>query len=494
MAVAARGLLILFALIIIAVIGAIIAVVVSKSKGSDDVAETKDGSYFDGGYLAYIGYSILVGFVTAITLGIAYPWMCCLMQKWKAKHTVVCGKRQYFDGTGIQLIGKYILWAVLTVITFGIYGFWMAIAIKKWITKHTHFVGEQDDNSYFDGGILGFIGTNILAALVTVVPFVGFAWSNVIKLRWETKHTVVDSRRLIFVGTVGNFFLKYLVWGILSIITLGIFALFVPVKNLRLEAENTIDHEHTHNALMERSEYRNTVQNTVSANKNHTTEFEMEGLKAGINDTTNEAALRALADSGLRCAQYLYVTKYANEQYAQEPFCSMLKASAEAEYAPAMCLYALNDEMEENSKNEMLSKAAEQGQIKAIVNRMNYYADAGLAENNLQTAYPLLKKAVFYADVLQASDVELSEQEQEAVKKCILKIRRIDSGKSVSTKGGAGVIAAVVCAVVLLAAIIIAFCALFFKTVSPAVGRPMGNDAPVEPNVVMQLDSTDIGL
>lgn len=486
MAVAARGLLLLFILIIIAVIGAVIAVVVSKSKGSDDAVETKDGSYFDGGYFAYIGYGILVGFVTAITLGIAFPWMCCLMQKWKAKHTVICGKRQRFDGTGIQLIGKYILWVVLTVITFGIYGFWMAIAIKKWITKHTHFVGEQDDNSYFDGGILGFIGTNILAALVTVVPFVGFAWSNVIKLRWQTKHTVIDSRRLIFVGTVGNFFLKYLIWGILSIITLGVFALFVPVKNLKLEAENTIDHEHTQKALMERSEYRNTVQNTVSANKNYTTEFEMEGLKAGINDTTDEVALRALADSDLRCAQYLYVTKYASEQYAQEPFCSMLKASAEAEYAPAMCLYALTNEMDENSKNEMLLKAAEQGQTKAVINRMNYYADAGLAENNLQTAYPLLKKAVFYADVLQASDVELSEQEQEAIKKCILKIRRIDSGKSVSTKGGAGVIAAVVCAVVLLAAIIIAFCALFFK----AEVRSMP-DTATQQNTVMQLDSPD---
>lgn len=486
MAIAARGLLILFVLIIIAVIGAVIAIAASKSKGSDNPVETKDGSYFDGGYFAYIGYSILVGFVTVITLGIAFPWMCCLMQKWKAKHTVVCGKRQYFDGTGIQLIGKYILWAFLTVITFGIYGFWMAIAIKKWITKHTHFVGQEDDNSYFDGGILGFIGTNILATLVTVVPFVGFAWSNVIKLRWETKHTVVDSRRLIFIGTVGNFFVKYLIWGLLSVITLGIYALFVPVKNLRLEAENTIDHEHTHEALMEQSEYRNTVQNTVSANKNYTTEFEMEGLKAGINDTTDEAALRALADSGLRCAQYLYVIKYANEQYTQEPFCSMLKASAEAGYAPAMCLYALTNEMDESSKNEMLSKAAEQGQTKAIVNRMNYYADAGLAESNLQTAYSLLKKAVFYADILQASDVELSEQEQDAVKKCILKIRRIDSGKGVSTKGGAGVIAAVICAVVLLVAIIIAFLTFLLKA-TPAAVRPMP-DTNTQQTVVMQLD------
>ena len=81
-------------------------------------------SYFDGGYWAYIGYHLLANFVTLITLGIAYPWMCCMLHRWEAKHTVVCGKRKYFDGKGVGLIGKYILWWFLTIITFGIYGLW----------------------------------------------------------------------------------------------------------------------------------------------------------------------------------------------------------------------------------------------------------------------------------------------------------------------------------------------------------------------------------
>ena len=34
-------------------------------------------SKFTGGLLGLIGVSLVTVFVTLITLGIAYPWMCC---------------------------------------------------------------------------------------------------------------------------------------------------------------------------------------------------------------------------------------------------------------------------------------------------------------------------------------------------------------------------------------------------------------------------------
>ncbi|CAM1659594.1 hypothetical protein SORA22_15290 [Streptococcus oralis] len=37
-------------------------------------------SYFDGGFLDYIGYSILVAIIFGITLGNATPWEVCMMQ------------------------------------------------------------------------------------------------------------------------------------------------------------------------------------------------------------------------------------------------------------------------------------------------------------------------------------------------------------------------------------------------------------------------------
>lgn len=97
-------------------------------------------SYFDGGLLQLIGWKLLGGLITTITLGICYPWAFCMIYSWEAKHTVINGKRLKFDGTAVQLFGNWIKWLLLTIITFGIYGFWLNIALTKWKTKHTHFV------------------------------------------------------------------------------------------------------------------------------------------------------------------------------------------------------------------------------------------------------------------------------------------------------------------------------------------------------------------
>lgn len=100
----------------------------------------KNESYFDGGLFQLIGWKLLGGLITLITLGICYPWAVCMVYNWEVKHTVIEGKRLEFDGKAIGLFGNWIKWLLLTIITFGIYGFWVNIKLKKWITKHTHFV------------------------------------------------------------------------------------------------------------------------------------------------------------------------------------------------------------------------------------------------------------------------------------------------------------------------------------------------------------------
>ena len=96
-------------------------------------------SYFDGGLLQLIGWSILGFIVTACTLGICYPWAICMKLRWEAKHTVVNGHRLILDGSAVQLFGNWIKWWFFTIITIGIYGFWVGIAMMKWKTKHLHF-------------------------------------------------------------------------------------------------------------------------------------------------------------------------------------------------------------------------------------------------------------------------------------------------------------------------------------------------------------------
>lgn len=96
-------------------------------------------SYFDGGLLQLIGWTILGTLITIFTFGICYPWALCMVYNWKIKHTVIEGRRLRFDGTAIGLFGLWIKWFLLILITFGIYGFWVKISLEKWKTKHTYF-------------------------------------------------------------------------------------------------------------------------------------------------------------------------------------------------------------------------------------------------------------------------------------------------------------------------------------------------------------------
>lgn len=105
----------------------------------ENETKTLEVSYFDGGLLQLIGWRILGTLVTVLTLGICYPWACCMITRWETKHTVINNKRLYFDGTAWELFGNWVIWVILTIITLGIYSFWLAISLKKWKTKHTFF-------------------------------------------------------------------------------------------------------------------------------------------------------------------------------------------------------------------------------------------------------------------------------------------------------------------------------------------------------------------
>jgi len=97
-------------------------------------------SYFDGGLAQLIGWNILGALVTAVTLGICYPWALCMVYGWEVNHTVINGRRLHFTGTAMSLFGNWIKWLLLCIITCGIYSFWVGIALKKWQVRHTVFL------------------------------------------------------------------------------------------------------------------------------------------------------------------------------------------------------------------------------------------------------------------------------------------------------------------------------------------------------------------
>jgi len=403
-------------------------------------------SYFSGSFWGLLGYNLLVGFVSLITFGIAFPWMCCAKQRWVAKNTVICGKRMYFDGTGAQLIGNYLLWSFLTIITFGIYGFWLSLSIKKWITKHTHFEGEKDNNSYFDGTIGGYIGYNLLKGLIILVTFsLGAALADKMILEWEYSHTVIDSRRLSYTGSAGNLFVKYILWGFLSAITLSIFAWFIPIKFIKYKIERVIDNEHTTKALIDRSEYRTNIHTDAASFKTYLVEKEMECVKAGVIASISQEELFELAQSGIRCAQYEYAVSYSGGKYEASPYYDFLKASAQSGYAPAMSLYALSNFCETSEETlNMLKASAKLGEKASITYLMRLLASEGLSRGEKNSALPLLSESIRWHDLLKESEEKISELDEENNTKCVLLERRIRAKRKAKKKSKAPLVILIV--------------------------------------------------
>ncbi|NCC90979.1 MAG: DUF898 family protein [Spirochaetia bacterium] len=100
----------------------------------------KGGSYF----WLMIWTSILV----VITLGIAYPWTLCSIEKWKAKHTYIDDRQLVFMGTGAGLFGTWLLIFFLTLITLGIYAPWGSCRLQRWKTNNLLFANPGDNENF----------------------------------------------------------------------------------------------------------------------------------------------------------------------------------------------------------------------------------------------------------------------------------------------------------------------------------------------------------
>lgn len=101
-------------------------------------------------------------------------------------------------------------------------------------------VQDSNSNSYFDAGLLGMIGTNILCFVITVFTFgLLYPLAVAIKLNFETRHTVIDGHRLRFTGSGMGLFGTYIKWWCLCIITVGIYTFWLVKKMNQWKAKHT---------------------------------------------------------------------------------------------------------------------------------------------------------------------------------------------------------------------------------------------------------------
>lgn len=86
-------------------------------------------------------------------------------------------------------------------------------------------MGSITNESYFDGGLLGLIGINLLGIIITIFTLgICLPWAVCLKENWIAKHTFVDGRKLSFGGTAIGLFGTWIKILLLIIITIGIYS------------------------------------------------------------------------------------------------------------------------------------------------------------------------------------------------------------------------------------------------------------------------------
>lgn len=89
-------------------------------------------------------------------------------------------------------------------------------------------------DSYFDGSLIELIGWRLLSYLISIATLgIATPWGTCMLYAYKVNHTVYNGKRLKFEGNGGDLFINIFKWILLSIITLGVYTLFIPIKKTK---------------------------------------------------------------------------------------------------------------------------------------------------------------------------------------------------------------------------------------------------------------------
>lgn len=96
------------------------------------------------------------------------------------------------------------------------------------------------ENSYFDGGLLQLIGYRLLGGIIVFFTLgICTPFAICLVYNWETKHTVIEGRRLRFDGTAIGLFGSWIKWFLLIFITFGIYGFWVSIAIKKWKTKHT---------------------------------------------------------------------------------------------------------------------------------------------------------------------------------------------------------------------------------------------------------------
>lgn len=106
--------------------------------------------------------------------------------------------------------------------------------------KANHFNIESENKSSYTGWQFHLALLELAGNIITLLSlFLLYPLKVIIIEKYIADNSTIDGEKLIFTGTFKSLFKKYILWWLLSIVTLFIFALFIPGKLYRWKIENT---------------------------------------------------------------------------------------------------------------------------------------------------------------------------------------------------------------------------------------------------------------
>jgi uncharacterized membrane protein YjgN (DUF898 family) len=158
-----------------------------------------------------------------------------------------------FTGSGGEYFRIWIVNLALTILTLGIYSAWAKVRRKRYFTQHSYLAGHNFDylanpvnilkGRLIAGGlfliyVLSSRTMPMLAQALLLALFLATPWIVTRSLQFNAHYTRHRGLAFHFHGTVGEAAKVYIMWGLLSVITLGLAAPYAMYRRTGFYAGN----------------------------------------------------------------------------------------------------------------------------------------------------------------------------------------------------------------------------------------------------------------
>lgn len=186
---------------------------------------------------------LLIGILSTITLGLYAPWGYARWKRVITSNTYFDNRPLQFDGTGGQAFVEFLIIGALSLITLGLYAIlgFAGVRLLRW--EYAHTILPTGQRLEYQGGAIDLFFENFVLMFFSALTLgIYFFWGHARLRRHIITNTTLDGEPLQFTGTGVQFLVLALINTLLTIITLGFYAIlgFAAVRQLRWDVGNTL--------------------------------------------------------------------------------------------------------------------------------------------------------------------------------------------------------------------------------------------------------------